>query len=180
MDTRFQPNTRTASSHARSYSPSGIVALPGVQRRRTASSIDSTWMPIEVAPASRNAAITGRSAGGSTCTWMGRPGTAPRTARTQRARCRAPRSGPAVVPVVMTICRIPSSRTAACATSASWAGVFAAIVVPARSDSSIVQNLHRWSSPYLMQICTTVVASTSLPCNSAICQYGTPSDVVRS
>ena len=35
------------------------------------------------------------------------------TARTHRARWRAPRSGPAVVPVVITICRTPSSRTAA-------------------------------------------------------------------
>jgi hypothetical protein len=73
-----------------------------------------------------------------------------------------------VVPVVITIWRTPSSRTAASATSASWAGVLAAIVVPPRSDSSIVQKRQRCSSPYRMQVCTTVVASTSLPCSRAI------------
>jgi hypothetical protein len=73
-----------------------------------------------------------------------------------------------VVPVVSTIWVMPSSRTAASATSASWAGVLAATVEPARSDSSIVQNLHRWSSAYLMQVCTTVVASTLAPCSRAI------------
>jgi hypothetical protein len=74
-----------------------------------------------------------------------------------------------VVPVVITICRTPSSRTAASATSASWAGVLAAIVAPDRNDSSIVQNRHRCGSAYRMHVCTTVVASTSAPCSRAIC-----------
>ncbi|OLT01267.1 hypothetical protein BJF90_32785 [Pseudonocardia sp. CNS-004] len=56
------------------------------------------------------------------------------------------RSRPFVVPVVMTICRTPSSRTAASATSASCAGLFTAVVEPAASDASIAQNRHRWSS----------------------------------
>jgi len=72
------------------------------------------------------------------------------------------------VPVVITICRTPSSRTAASATSASCCGVFAATVEPARSDSSMVQNRQRWSSAYRTHVCTTVVARTSLPCSSAI------------
>ena len=33
-----------------------MVALPGVQRARTASSSDSTWMPMEDAPASKRSA----------------------------------------------------------------------------------------------------------------------------
>ncbi len=54
-----------------------------------------------------------RSAGGSHCTWIGSSGTASLTARTHRARWRAPRSVPADVPVVITICVTPSSATAA-------------------------------------------------------------------
>jgi hypothetical protein len=50
------------------------------------------------------------------------------------------------VPVVITIWRTPSSRTAARATSASCAGLFTAVVEPAASDASIAQNRHRWSS----------------------------------
>ena len=61
-------------------------------------------------------------------------------------RFRAPRSGPVVVPVVMTICLTPSSRTAASATSASCAGVLAATVAPERSDSSMVQKRQRSAS----------------------------------
>ena len=74
-----------------------------------------------------------------------------------------------VVPVVITICVTPSSRTAASATSASCAGVFAATVAPLRSDSSMEQNRQRVDSSYRMQVWTTVVASTSLPCSKAIC-----------
>ncbi|HEX9540710.1 MAG TPA: hypothetical protein VGA04_21300 [Streptosporangiaceae bacterium] len=63
------------------------------------------------------------------------------------------------MPVVITIWVTPSSPTAASATSASCAGVFAAMVAPSRSDSSMVQNRHLWSSAYRIQVCTTVVAS---------------------
>src|SRR5262249_7018561 len=41
--TRLRPKTRTASSHAASYAAIGTVALPGIHRRRTSSSMDSTW-----------------------------------------------------------------------------------------------------------------------------------------
>ena len=111
---------------------SAPIALPGIHRLPDpASSSDSTWMPIAVAPASRRSREHGQVGRAARhCTWIGSPGTAASTARTHRARWRAPRSGPAVVPVVITICRTPSSRTAASATSASWAGVLAAIVRP--------------------------------------------------
>lgn len=140
------PKTRTASSHAASYSASGTEDFPGIQRLRTSSSSDSTWMPMAVAPASCSARIHARSPGGSHCTWTGSPGTAARTARSERTRLRAPRSWPVVVPVVITICRTPSSRTAASATSASCAGLFAATVAAERSDSSMVQKRQRSAS----------------------------------
>ena len=143
METWLRPNTRTASAHAARYSASGTADLPGIQRRRTASSRDSTWMPRESAPARRSSVRTARSPGGSHCTCTGRCGTAARTARTQRARWRAPRSGAVEVPVVMTRERTPSRRTAASATSASCAGVFTATVAPASSDASIAQNRQR-------------------------------------
>ena len=104
------------------------------------------WMPIASAPAWCSASIHSRSSGGSIWTWIGRSGTAALTARTQRARCLAPRSGPLEVPVVITICATPSSRTAAAATSASCSGNFTCVVAPARSDSSIVQKRQRVDS----------------------------------
>lgn len=70
-----------------------------------------------------------------------------------------------MVPVVITICVMPSSRTAA---SANWAGVVAATVAPERSDSLVAQNRQRWSSAYRLQVCTMVVASTFAPCRRAI------------
>ncbi len=94
----------------------------------------------------QGARIQERSPGGSHCTWTGRPGTASRTARTERTRLRAPRSEPVVVPVVMTICLMPSNRTAASATRASCAGVLAATVAPERRDSSMVQKRQRSAS----------------------------------
>jgi hypothetical protein len=139
------PKSATASRHAAQYSASGTVALPGIHRRRTASSSDSTWMPMAVAPAARSAASAVRSPGGSHCTWIGRPGTAARTAATQRARYRAPRSGAAEVPVVITIWRTPSSRTAASATAARSSGALTRVVAPAASDASMAQKRHRVS-----------------------------------
>jgi len=115
-------------------------------------------MPMEVAPAARRSAITDSSPGGSICTWIGSPGTASSTARTRAPGCG--RRGPAGrgagghhhLPH-------PVHRTAASATSANWAGVFAAIVLSDLSDSSMAQKRHRWSSAYRMQVCTTVVAA---------------------
>jgi hypothetical protein len=137
---------RTASRQAQRYSSRVTRAFPGVQRRRTSSSIDSTWIPIETAPASLSACSAETSLGGSHWTWIGSPGTASSTARTQRARWVAPRSRPLDVPVVITIWRMPSRRAAAAATSASWAGVFTAIVDPASSDASMAQKRHRSAS----------------------------------
>ena len=96
------------------------------------SSRASTWMPMAVAPGVVELADPGQVAGGSHCTWMGRPGTASSTARTQRARCGHRGRARRWCPVVITICRTPSSRTAASATSASCAGVLAATVAPER------------------------------------------------
>ena len=98
------------------------------------------------APLTRSRSIQSSSSGGSICTWMGRAGTAVATAVTQRPRCRAPRSGPLEVPVVITIWRTPSSRHAASATSASCSGRLTWGVAPALSDSSIVQNRQRVDS----------------------------------
>ena len=114
------PRTRPSAPR-----PCPASSAGGPRRRGTRRGCRST-----VAPAACRSSITARSPGGSICTWIGRPGTASRTARTQRTRLRAPRSGPVVVPVVITICVTPSSRTAASATSASCAGVLAATVAP--------------------------------------------------
>ena len=90
------------------------------------------WMPIASAPRPRAArSIQSRSTGGSICTWIGSSPTAALTASTQRARCLAPRSGPLDVPVVITIWRTPSRRTAAAATSASCSGRLTWVVAPA-------------------------------------------------
>ncbi len=48
--------------------------------------------------------------------------------------------------MVITIWATPSSRTAASATSASWAGVFTAVVEPAAKDASMAQNRQRSAS----------------------------------
>jgi len=69
----------------------------------------SMWIPIARAPASRSRPIQSRSTGGSIWTWIGSRGTVLRTASVQRARWRAPRSGPLEVPVVITSWRIPSN-----------------------------------------------------------------------
>ncbi len=162
-----------APEHADGLGPGGPVVgqrdrrLPRIQRRRTASSRDSTWMPTELAPASWSSVRVARSAGGSHWTCTGSPGTASRIALTQRARWRAPRSGAVDVPVVSTTCRIPSRSTAARVTSARTAGVLTAIVAPEFKDSSIAQNRQRSSGEYREQVWTTVVARTSRPCNRA-------------
>ncbi len=68
METWFQPKTRTASAQAARYSLIGTDPLPGIHRSRAASSSDSTWIPIERAPASYRSCIEARSPGGSSCT----------------------------------------------------------------------------------------------------------------
>ncbi|MNN20245.1 hypothetical protein D3C81_1335170 [compost metagenome] len=80
--------------------------------------------------------------------------------------------------MVSTMCFTPSSSTAARATSASCCGVLCATVRPAASDCPIEQNLQVFFRlSYRMQVCSTVVASTSAPCSVAIWEYGTPSSV---
>ena len=98
---------------------------------------------MAVAPAAWSSASTARSSGGSHCTWIGRSGSAARTAAAHRARWRAPRSGVAAVPVVITSWRTPSRRTAASATSATCSGVLTRVVLPASSDASMAQNRQR-------------------------------------
>ena len=90
-------------------------------------------------PASRMRTNQRSVSGGSHCAWIGKS-TAARTASALSTSTWAPRSGVAGVPVVITMCLTPSSRTAANATSANWAGALWAMVRPAASDWPMAQN----------------------------------------
>ncbi len=114
--------------------------MPGITAARTAGSTASRCMPSASAPAARRRANQAKSSGGSHWTWIGSDGTAAFTAAAHAARCAAPRSADAGVPVVSTSCSTPSSRTAASATSASCAGVLRASVRPSFNDVPIAQN----------------------------------------
>ena len=108
------------------------------------------------------------SSGGSHCPWIG-IATLAFTAAAVSAISRAPRSSLLGVPVVITSWLMPSSRTAASATSATCSGVLRTRVRPSSSDCSMAQNWQDWlRSRKRIQVCNRVVASTDLPCISAI------------